>query len=74
MELERPKILNVRMTWNEYSQKWLMQKYNKIACEWQFIYDFWDCGTVKTLFKLVSKRCKDRAQHYEITIKKMTDN
>ena len=64
------KVIKVRMTWNESAQKWLMQKYNKISNEWVFIYDFWDCGNVKTLFNLFNSSNKKFPQHYEITITK----
>jgi hypothetical protein len=58
------------MIWNEHAQKWLMQKYSDIMEDWVFIYDFWDCGTVKTMFGLHKKTDKERATNYIISIAK----
>ena len=52
----------VTMKWNEISQKWLM--FYKDT----FIYDFWNCGNVKLLFKGLDKEIP---QKYKMTIEKV---
>jgi hypothetical protein len=38
------------MKWNENAQKWLMYVGD------HFVYDFWDCGTVRNAFPGLSKK------------------
>ena len=73
MQKNHKKEFRCRMVWNELHQKWLMQKYNKIAREWVFIYDFWDCGNVKILFDLHKKDDKKFPQHYKMVIQKVKE-
>ena len=61
--------MKARMIWNEHQQKWLMQKWDKIANDWVFIYDFWDCGNIRVIFNLMKKEDKDQPHYYEMTIK-----
>ena len=59
--MTKPKIITITMTWNEVLQKWLM----KHTRDNLFIYDFFDCGNVKLIFKGLDK---EKAEKYRITI------
>lgn len=53
------------MQWNEAEQKWLMK-----LRDGTFVYDFWDCKTVRKAFKDISK---EKTAKYRVTIEKIKD-
>ena len=52
------------MEWNEAHKKWLMYL-GKF-----FVYDFWDCPTIRKVFEGLSKLV---AKKFKITIEKVED-
>ena len=62
----KSKTLTITMTWNEPLQKWLMHHArNKVL-----IYDFFDCGNVRSVFKGIDK---GEAGKYRVTIEHLED-
>lgn len=55
------KTLTVTMKWNEPLQKWLMYHNDTL------VYDFFNCGNVKLLFKGLDK---EKPQEYKMMIEK----
>ncbi|MCK5590614.1 MAG: hypothetical protein KAI72_01540 [Candidatus Pacebacteria bacterium] len=52
--------MKIKMTWNKANQKWLM------TVRGFFVFDFWNCGTLNTVFKGLDKK---NPKEYDVIIK-----